>query len=308
MTAPGRWVEITAEADPEAVEAVSEIFARHAYGGGVAIEEPFRQDDDGDNFTIDAGRPVVVRAYLPADERAPDTVRRLEEALWHLSQMRYVGPLHVAERLEEDWANAWKEHYDVHCLGRHLVIRPSWRPYTPRPGDVVIDLDPGMAFGTGLHPSTQLTLVALEEEVRPGMRVLDLGAGSGILTIAALKLGAAHVVALDVDDVAVSAARGNFARNGLDGAVTLGLGSLGTDAARELGTFDLIAANIIARVIIDLAPEFYRHLASGGRLLASGIILDRLPDVLAALTRAGLTITGQDTAGDWVGVRATREA
>jgi ribosomal protein L11 methyltransferase len=297
-------LEVAADADPEAVESVSEIFARFAYNGAVAIEEPFVQDADGDNFEIDASRPVVVRAYLVADERASETVRELEQALWHLSQMRYVGALTVQERAEEDWANAWKEHYHVHRLGRNLVIRPSWRPYERQPGDIVIELDPGMAFGTGLHPSTQLTLAALEEEIRPGMRVLDLGTGSGILTIAALKLGAAQVVALDVDEVAVSAARGNIARNDLGGAVTLGVGTLGVEAARGLGRFDLIAANIIARIIADLAPEFARHLAPGGLLLASGIIVDRRDEVVAALTAAGLTLVGEDQSGDWVGLRA----
>lgn len=306
MSAPGRWLEIAAETDPEAVEAVSELFARYAYNGAVAIEEPFTQDDDGDNFAIDAGRPVIVRAYLVDDARAAETVRALERALWHLGQMRYVGALAVRARHEEEWANAWKEHFHVHRLGRHLVIRPSWRPYERQPGDIVIELDPGMAFGTGLHPSTQLTLVALEEEVRPGMRVLDLGTGSGILTIAALKLGAAHVVALDVDPVAVSAARANIARNGLGDRVTLGLGTLGTEAAQALGTFDLIAANIIARVIAELAPEFARHLRPGGRLLASGIIVDRHDEVVSALTAAGLTLVGKDQAGDWVGLRARR--
>jgi ribosomal protein L11 methyltransferase len=149
-----------------------------------------------------------------------------------------------------------------------------------------------------------LTLLALEEEVRPGMRVLDLGTGSGILTIAALHLGARHVVALDTDEVAVSAARGNIARNDLTDRVTLGVGSLGTPAASDLGPFDLIAANIIARVIMDLAPAFVRHLAPDGLLLASGIIVDRLDEVVAALTRAGLTIVGQDQSGDWICLRA----
>ncbi|MCC6628614.1 MAG: 50S ribosomal protein L11 methyltransferase [Chloroflexi bacterium] len=306
MSAAGRWLEVAVAADPEAVEPVSEIFARYAYQGAVAIEEPYTQDADGDNFAIDASRPVMVRAYLVDDAQAQETVRALEQALWHLSQMRYIGPLTVTTRLEEDWANAWKEHYHVHRLGRRLVIRPSWRPFERQPDDVVIELDPGMAFGTGLHPSTQLTLVALEDEVRSGMRVLDLGVGSGILTIAALRLGAAHVVALDTDEVAVSAARANIGRNGLDDSVTLGVGSLGTDEAVALGQFDLIAANIIARVIIDLAPAFTLHLADGGLLLASGIIVDRRDDVVAALTAAGLRVTGEDRSGDWVGLRARR--
>lgn len=306
MSSAGHWLEIAAEADPEAVESVSEIFARHAYNGGVAIEEPYRQDDDGDNFAIDTSRPVIIRAYLPADAQAEATLQSLERALWHLGQMRFVGPLQVVERVEEEWANAWKEHFHVHRIGRQLVIRPSWRPYQRQPGDVVIDLDPGMAFGTGLHPSTQLTLVALEAAVQPGQRILDLGTGSGILTIAALKLGASHVVALDVDDVAISAARHNIAQNNLQEAVSLGVGTLGIPEAVGLGQFDLIAANIIARIIADLAPEFVRHLRPGGRLIASGIIVDRRAEVEQALTRAGLIVVSQSEAGDWVCLQAER--
>ena len=306
MSTPGRWLEIMAEADPEAVESVSEIFARFAYNGGVAIEEPFLQEADGEDFRVDPARPVVVRAYLPANDQAEATIRQLEEALWHLSQMRFVGALQVTERQEEDWANAWKEHFHVHRIGQRLVIRPSWRPYERAGDEVVINLDPGMAFGTGLHPSTQLTLIALEEETRPGMRVLDLGTGSGILAIAALHLGASHVVAWDVDDVAISAARGNIARNDLSDRVTLGVGSLGTPAASVLGEFDLIAANIIARVIMELAPTFTRHLAPDGLLVASGIIVDRVDEVIAALEAAGLTIVDQNQSGDWISLRARR--
>ena len=210
-----RWLEVRVAADSEAVEAVSELFARYGYQGGVAIEEQYAQDNDGDNLHVDPAQPVVVTTYLADTPGVQETISRLEQALWHLSQMRYVGPLSVGTREEEDWANAWKEHFHVHRVGNSVVIRPPWQPYEPRPDDVVITLDPGMAFGTGLHPSTQLCLIAAEDLVQAGDRLLDVGTGSGILAIAAMKLGAGRVLGLDVEEVAIQAARTNGEANGI---------------------------------------------------------------------------------------------
>src|SRR5947208_5356298 len=256
------WIELAVQADNEAVEAVSEIFSRYGYQGGVAIEEPFDQEPDGDNLSVAAGRPFIVRTYIPDNPAARETVEAVERALWHLGQMRYVDPLATAPRAEEDSANAWKEHFHVHRVGARTVIRPPWREYTRQPGDVVIDLDPGMAFGTGLHPSTQLCLVALEERMRPGMRVLDVGCGSGILTIAAAKQGAASIAALDVEPVAVRATRENVARNGLGTPIRVAVGTV--EATPEFaGRYDLVVANIIARIIRDLAGPLVGALAPG---------------------------------------------
>jgi ribosomal protein L11 methyltransferase len=301
------WIELAVQADNEAVEAVSEIFSRYGYQGGVAIEEPFDQEPDGDNLSVAAGRPFVVRTYIPDDPAARETIEAVERALWHLGQMRYVGPLATAPRAEEDWANAWKEHFHVHRVGARTVIRPPWREYTRQPGDVVIDLDPGMAFGTGLHPSTQLCLVALEERMRPGMRVLDVGCGSGILTIAAARQGAASVDALDVEPVAVRAARENVARNGLGAPIRVAVGTV--EATPEFaGRYDLVVANIIARIIRDLAGPLVGALAPGGRLITSGIIVDRADEVHAALARAGLAAIEHHRMEDWVMIEGMRSA
>lgn len=300
-----RWLEVSVAADTEAVEAVSELFARHGYQGGVAIEEQYAQDDDGDNLRVAADAPVRVTTYLAETATVQETIGRLEQALWHLSQMRYVGALTVTPREEEDWANAWKEHFHTHRVGASIVIRPPWRPYAAQAGDIVVTLDPGMAFGTGLHPSTQLCLIAAEDLVRMGDRLLDVGTGSGILAIAALKLGAGRVLGLDVEEVAVQAARTNAEANGIGREqLPLIVGSLGPE--EHYGTFDGIFANIIARIIREMAPYLYESVRPGGWLVASGIIIERAEEVRTALDAAGFTNITRGQMGDWVCLRAWR--
>lgn len=298
-----RWLELRVAADMEAVESVSELFARYGYQGGVAIEEGYVQDHDGDNLRVDMAKPVIVRTYIPETADAPQTVETLRHALWHLSQMRYVGQLEVEMSDEQDWANAWREHFHVHRVGASLIIRPSWRPYEAQPGDHVISLDPGMAFGTGLHPSTQLCLIAAEDLVETGDRLLDVGTGSGILAIAAMHLGAGHVLGLDVEEVAVETARANGEQNGFGREqFPLIVGSLGPE--EHYGTFDGVFANIIARIIIELAPHLYESLRPGGWLVASGIIVERAEEVEAALVAVGFTNIVRAHMEDWVGLRA----
>lgn len=300
-----RWLEVRVAADTEAVEAVSELFARYGYQGGVAIEEQYLQDNDGDNLRVDAGAPVIVTTYIAETPSAQETIHTLEQALWHLSQMRYVGQLEVAPREEEDWANAWKEHFHVHRIGTSLVIRPPWQAYEAQSGDVVITLDPGMAFGTGLHPSTQLCMIAVEDLVQPGDRLLDVGTGSGILAIAAMKVGAGRVLGLDVEEVAVQAARANGELNDIGrDRFPLIVGSLGPN--EHYGEFDGIFANIIARIIRELAPYLYESVRPGGWLVASGIIVEREEEVRTALEAAGFTDFTRGQMGDWVALRAWR--
>jgi len=303
---PQGWIELAVQADNEAVEAVAEVFSRFSYNGGVAIEEPFEHEKDGENVRVATDRPFVVRAYIPADEAAREKVEAIERALWHLSQMRYVGPLATASRAEEDWANAWKEHYHVHRIGRRTVIRPPWREYVRQPDDIVIELDPGMAFGTGLHPSTQLCLIALEERMAPGMRVLDVGVGSGVLTIAAARHGAAIVDALDVESVAVRSARENVARNDLAAPVRVAVGTV-AETPEFAGRYDLVVANIIARIIIELAPALVGACRPGGRLITSGVIIDRADETRAALAGAGLVGIEQHQMGDWTCIEGVRD-
>ena len=290
------WIELSVEASHEASEAAYAVMSRHA-PGGVAIEEPVAQDSDGENARIDFGRPVILRAYVPVDGAEGAVAQAIEEGLWHLSRIDVagVGPVTRRELKEEDWANAWKDHYYTRRVGRRLVIKPSWLTYEPAGGDVIVELDPGMAFGTGLHPTTDTCLQLLEDLVHGGERVLDLGTGSGILTLAAAGLGSGPVLALDVEPVAVRTAAANTAVLGR--LVQVGEGSLPLATPQ---TFDLVLANIIARVLVDLATELAAALVPAGRLLASGIIAEREAEVVDPLASAGLAVERRVQSGDWV--------
>jgi ribosomal protein L11 methyltransferase len=281
------WLEVSVTVENEAAEVVAEVLSRYVYRG-VAIEA----GPEGWN----AG-PVVVRAYLPADDQLQATKRRIEEALWHLGQIRPIPAPTFRPVAEEDWAEAWKERLDVLRIGQHVVIRPSWREYVPEPEDVVVQLDPGMAFGTGLHPTTQMCLAALEELTRPETTVLDLGTGSGILAIAAARLGAGRVLAVDNDPVAVKTARGNVVSNGVQGTVSVVYGSL----ADVPGSYDLVVVNILARVIVEMMQEgLANRVRPGGRLITAGIIADQEPEVGAALEQKRLALVERRQTGDWV--------
>lgn len=289
------WVELSAEVEAEAVESVAEMFTSIGHGG-VAVEEPLGATPDSGAVVIDPTRPVKVKTYIPDDRETEEKVRRAEEALWHLSQLRQVGQLQVNRLAEEDWAEAWKKFFFVQRVGERIVIKPSWRDYELVGGDVVLELDPGMAFGTGLHPTTRMCLAACERLVRGGMRVLDLGTGSGILAIAAAKLGAASVRAVDVDPVAAQVAAKNVEMNGLSASIETGQGSI--ERAAPEG-YDLVLANIIASVIIELAPRLEGATAPGGALVVSGIIADREQAVRDALEAAGMSIDETIAEGDW---------
>jgi len=301
-------------ADQEAVEQVSEIISR-ACPGGVSVEAPFEVVDEGLAARVDVSKPAVVRGYVTAIDRvaarsAVDAVRR---NLGHLQAfgLRPIGELQTRVVNEEDWAEAWKEHFPVMRVGRRLVIQPTWREHSRQPTDVVIALDPGMAFGTGLHPTTRLCLAGIEEWADQGLvggtRMLDVGTGSGILAIAAGLLGAESIVAVDTDVLAVETTRANASRNGLSERIHARQGSLPLAESDMPQPFDLVAANLIAGVLIALADELAAVVRpDGGRVLAGGVFHEREPDVHAAFELAGLRIIGRRAEGDWLTLEVVR--
>ena len=307
----GAWLELSVEADVEAVEAISEILGRVA-PGGTSVEPGFELTDEGLGARIDPARPATVRAYVPA--RDPAVVERAvaatSEALGHLQAfgLRPIGELRTRRVDEADWAEAWKAHFPVLRVGRRLVVRPTWRRHRRGPDDVVLALDPGMAFGTGLHPTTRLCLAAIEgladRGSLEGARVLDVGCGSGILAIAAVRLGAARALGVDTDPIAVEATEANARRNRLARRVRARPGSVPSGET----PFDVVLANLVAGVLVPLAAALRAELLPGGRLLASGIFIDREDDVRTAFEGAGLRVVDRSSEGDWVALEAVRLA
>jgi ribosomal protein L11 methyltransferase len=307
----GAWLELAVEADPEAVEAVSEILGRVATGG-TTVEPAFHLVEEGLGARVDPDRPAVVRGYVPARDAsaAEAAAATVAEALGHLQAfgLRPIGVLRTRIVHEEDWAEAWKAYFPVLRIGRGLVIRPTWRRHRRQPEDTVIAMDPGMAFGTGLHPTTRLCLGALEpladEGLLDGAHVLDVGCGSGILAIAALLLGATRAVGLDTDPIAVEATLANARRNRVARRLPARVGSLPSGEP----AFDVVLANLIAGVLVPLAPLLRDEIRPGGTLLASGIFVDREDEVRDAFSSVGLIVRESTQEGDWVALRAVRAA
>jgi ribosomal protein L11 methyltransferase len=310
----GVWVELSVAADIEAVEAVSEILTRFA-PGGTSVEPGFGLIDEGLGAIIDTTKPAIVRAYLPGLDPAgvEAAIAEATTALGHLQAfgLRPIGDLQIRTVREDDWAEAWKSHFPVLRVGRRMVIRPTWRRHHHQPDDVVLSLDPGMAFGTGLHPTTRLCLAALETLADEGLlasgsarggaaRVIDVGCGSGILAIAAGKLGAGELLGVDTDPIAVESTTANARLNSQTRRLRVRQGSVPSGE----GPFDLVLANLIASLLVRLAGPLRAELAPGGRILASGIFRDREGDVRTAFEAAGLRLGRRWAEEDWVALEA----
>ncbi|MBI2764727.1 MAG: 50S ribosomal protein L11 methyltransferase [Chloroflexi bacterium] len=285
------WFEITAAAPPDEVDAVAALM-RDVAPGGVTIEEPVDILGPEMGFRVRGGEPVLVRAYLPASELGAVLTDDLRQAMQAFPAVELIArPIY-----EQDWAVSWREFFGVVDSGRRLVIVPSWIEHEPAPGQVVIRLDPGQAFGTGHHETTRLCLAAIEDLLTPGIEMLDVGTGSGVLAIAAVLLGAGHADGIDVDPVAVEIARANAEANGVAERLSLRAGRLEPGAGRRYG---LVVSNISTDANIGLAPAFGTAVAPGGVLVLSGILAADARRVAAAMAVEGFRLTGARYERDW---------
>ncbi|MFC0212047.1 50S ribosomal protein L11 methyltransferase [Paenibacillus chartarius] len=314
-----KWVEITVHTTEEAVEMVSNFF--HELGaGGVTIEESGTLNKPRDTSLgqwyetplndIPEGEAVLQGYFLEGtdiDEVLAELKRRVAELPDYQID---IGQPEYSVRVvdEQDWANSWKQYFKPLRVTDRLTIKPTWEPYEPSEGEIILELDPGMAFGTGTHATTSLCLKTLEQVIRPGDHVIDVGTGSGILAIAAAKLGAGHVLALDLDPVAVSSATENVRLNGLDDAVTVRHSDL-LQALKDSGEGEgvgvkmpvqVVVANILAEIILLFIDDVAQVLPSGGKYIVSGIITAKEAVIEEALKAAGFEIESKHTDSDWV--------
>lgn len=312
------WLEYTVLTTTEGSDMVSEILIE-AGSKGTMIEDKndvaLNQRPEGQWDIIDEeiarriGDDVKVTGYYPVDERITDTLAYLGAELERVRAMdlgfdagKLTASTHSID--EEDWAESWKKSYKPFRLGTHIVIKPGWEKYEAQPGDKIIEIDPGMAFGTGTHETTGLCVEFIEDIVRPGMKVIDIGTGTGILAIAAAHMGAGDVLATDLDPVAVRVAGENIAINGFENVIRTRCGDL-LEAVEE--TADLVVANIIADVIRMLAKPVRAHIAPGGRFLCSGIARERRQEVIDSLNEAGYTNLMIHDKGEWSAILADRD-
>ena len=302
-----RWARISVVTTHEGADLIANILMELG-AAGTEIDDPSLV-----NEYIDAGlwdytdlpraedtETVTVRAYLPEDARLESSLLALAEriaALRHAGTALGAGTISHSFVADEDWAVTWKAYIHTEKIGERIVVRPTWEEYTPSADEIVIELDPGAAFGTGAHATTAMCLRWLEHLVSPGMRVYDVGCGSGILAVAAAKLGAGEVIAMDYDPVAVSVAEENIRQNNVHNVVACESDLL--SACEGAAPAELITANIIADVIIRLFAQLDRHLALGGTLLASGIIDDRIADVEHAAAQHGFTVLDMTCEKEW---------
>ena len=292
-----KWLELSVTTPPEFVEPLSQIFYRYGQGGVAAEQEGGFNPDEGESPPTDAW--VTLKTYLPLNSTTQDRRNRIDLGVRLVAHVSDITPLRERIVEEEEWENAWKDHFEVLRIGQRTVIRPTWREYDPKESDLVISLDPGMAFGTGHHPTTRMCLEVLENLVKPGIDVLDVGCGSGILSIAAAKLGARSVLGLEIDSVALKVAKQNVRDNRVSYVVRVAEGTLPHPAVREHG-YDLSLINISAKVVSDLAWELARAAKPGGRVVASGILDERSDSVRSALAAAGCRVEERLADGDWI--------
>lgn len=297
--AEAKWLEVSFEVDGEMAESVAELISRFASGG--VVTESGVIYNDAEDLGTEFG-PVKVYGYLVIDQHIEETRARLEEAAWHLSQIRPLPQPTYRNIEDEDWMASWKKHYRPIPIGKRLLILPAWLEPTD-PTRVSVRIDPAMAFGTGTHPTTQLCLEMVEKYTQEGIKVIDIGCGSGILSIAALKMGAKRVVAVDIDNASIRATRENAEANQVLEDLEVGLGSVEEvrQSCFSIRKAPLVLANILAPVIIRLFDSGLADLVTrDGLLVLSGILVEQASGVQAVAELNHLELVEMKQIGDWV--------
>ena len=304
-----RWTEVKVVFQSEnpgvAAEAIAAVFDDLGVNG-VVVEDPDAEPEEGwaDDEVVRPEAHAVI-GFFPDDPRLPTRCRRLERRLARMADEDRVRT-RVGYRVvdEQDWAESWKAFFWPERISRRLVVKPTWREYTPEPGQIVLEIDPGMAFGTGTHPTTRLCIHLLETHLASGDRVLDVGTGSGILLVASAKLGAGLLHGVDIDPVAAAIARENLMLNGVPrGAFTLAAGGADTVRGRP---FDCVVANILSEVIVGILGDVSRVLKDRGVFICSGIVRKNRDRVAEALAEAGFVVHDERLLDGWVALAARR--
>lgn len=304
------WLEVSLTVDGELAESVADVFARFA-PNGVTTEQGVKYNDAEDAGTPTG--PITVRAYLEVNEQLEETKQKLEESLFYLGMIRPLPAPVYKEMEDQNWMEAWKQYYKPILIGQRLLILPAWME-SSEPGRIVIKIEPGMAFGTGTHPTTQLCLELMElffagADGRSSLQTIDVGCGSGILSIAALKLGATKALGVDIDEESIVKSRENANINGVGGELILGLGSVQEilDGKFEFKKAPLVVANILASVIVRLFDAGMADLIEeNGVIILSGILQEQEQSIIEAAQARGLGMNERRQMGDWVALAMSR--
>jgi len=297
------WLELSLNLNGELAEAVTEVLSRYS-SGGVAIEMAADSNSD-----LSAATDVLVKAYIPIDGQEDEQRRRIEEGLWHLSQIQPLPEPDFRIIKEADWQTSWKKHFQPITIGKRLLIIPPWITIEEIEREVIV-LEPGMAFGTGLHPSTRICLEAMEDILQPGDNILDIGCGTGILSIAAVLLGANHALAVDTDEIAVQVTRENAERNRIAEYIRVESGSLEQVKVlqTEIQKPDLIVANILSHILIELIQSgLATCVKPKGRIVLSGILVEQVEPLVNLATDANLELIDVRSEKDWRGLIFKRD-
>jgi ribosomal protein L11 methyltransferase len=306
-----KWYEVKIKTTSELVDLVCDILYDVGVGG-VVIEDPndliinMKEETSWDYFDINSldidYEGAVVKGYLPESEDLLDKIELIKQNVNNLSKEKGDNKLNqvtTAEVYEEDWANSWKKYYKPKKIGQRVVVKPTWEYYIAEENEVVIELDPGMAFGTGTHETTTMCTRLLEKNIKKDSTVYDIGCGSGILSIIAAKLGAKEVIGVDIDEVAYKVSKANVQINHVENIVDVRHGNL-MDVID--GKADIIVANIIADIIKILAKDITKFMKPSSKFIASGIILDKVDDVTGVLEDNGLEVMCVEKLGEWVAI------